>query len=68
MGAGQLSLQRPSKHAKDVAMNIRKMPTMVLTNGLGQTLAFLLQKDEGRRSGPEYIVYDMIAEWIVDEA
>lgn len=42
--------------AKDVAMNIRKMPTMVLTNGLGQTLAFLLQKDEGRRSGPEYIV------------
>ncbi|HHY63011.1 MAG TPA: type III-B CRISPR module-associated protein Cmr5 [Bacillota bacterium] len=53
--------------AKDVAMNIRKMPTMVLTNGLGQTLAFLLQKDEGRRSGPEYIVYDMIAEWVVDK-
>lgn len=59
-------MEHPTQ-AKDVAMHIKKMPAMVLANGLGQALAFLLQKDEGNRSGPEYIVYDIIAEWIVEE-
>ena len=46
-------MEHPTQ-AKDVAMHIKKMPSMVLANGLGQALAFLLQKDEGKRSGPEY--------------
>lgn len=56
-----------AKVAKDVAMYIKRTPAMVLTNGLGQTLAFLLQKAEGNRATAGYIVYDIFAKWIVDE-
>jgi CRISPR-associated protein Cmr5 len=55
-----------AKVAKDVAMYIKGMPAMVLANGLGQTLAFLLQKAGGNQTDPEYIVYDILAKWIMD--
>jgi CRISPR-associated protein Cmr5 len=38
-------------------------PTMILTNGLGQTLAFLLSK----KSGKEKQVFDIIKKWLCRE-
>ncbi len=52
--------------ANDVAMYLKGMPAMVLANGLGQSLAFMLSKAKGNEADAHYIVYDMIAEWLVD--
>jgi CRISPR-associated protein Cmr5 len=38
-------------------------PTMILTNGIGQTLAFLLSK----KTGKEKQVYDVLKEWLHQE-
>ncbi|NLG86289.1 MAG: type III-B CRISPR module-associated protein Cmr5 [Firmicutes bacterium] len=48
-----------------VAMHLRRLPAMVLTNGLGQTLAFLLADSENKKDKPSYVVYDMLAEWLI---
>jgi CRISPR-associated protein Cmr5 len=45
---------------KDTANFIVGMPTMILTNGIGQTLAFLLSK----KSGKEKQVYDILKKWL----
>lgn len=52
--------------AKDVAMHLRGMPAMVLANGLGQSLGFMLAKAKGNPKDPHYVVYDIIAEWLVE--
>jgi CRISPR-associated protein Cmr5 len=61
-----VAIREGNKDAAKIAMHIQRLPAMVLANGLGETLAFLLQKS-GNKSGPEYDVYDILAEWIVDE-
>jgi len=38
-------------------------PTMILTNGIGQTLAFLLSK----KTGKEKLVYDVLKTWLRQE-
>ncbi len=48
-----------------VAMHLRRLPAMVLTNGLGQTLAFLLADSKNNKDGPSYVVYAMLAEWLI---
>ncbi|MGI6558007.1 MAG: type III-B CRISPR module-associated protein Cmr5 [Limnochordia bacterium] len=60
------SVREGNKDAAKIAMHLQRLPAMVLTNGLGQTLAFLLQKSDNKAS-PEYDVYDVLAKWIVDE-
>lgn len=52
--------------ASRVVVYLQRLPAMVLTNGLGQTLAFLLSRSEGVTQDPAYVVFDVIAEWLVD--
>lgn len=40
---------------------VSKVPSLILTNGLGQTLAFLRSKDE---KGPERRVYEDLQGWL----
>ncbi len=49
--------------AKDTANFIVGMPTMILTNGLGQSLAFLLSKSDQKHK----VVFDIIKEWLTIE-
>ena len=37
----------------------KKLPVLIKTNGLGQTLAFIDNRDDGNRK-----LYDMISEWL----
>ena len=37
----------------------KKLPVLIKTNGLGQALAFINERDEGNKK-----LYDMIAEWL----
>jgi CRISPR-associated protein Cmr5 len=42
----------------------RGLSAMIQSNGLGQTLAFLLAKDEGKRAKPHYLLYQHVSRWV----
>ncbi|MDR2143169.1 MAG: type III-B CRISPR module-associated protein Cmr5 [Treponema sp.] len=50
---------------KETANFIVGTPTMILTNGIGQTLAFLLsKKDKDKKRGKEKMVFELIKKWL----
>jgi len=54
-----------TKHAEEYARFVRRAPSMVLTNGLLQTLAFLLAKagDEAQASSQQ--LYKDLSDWLL---
>lgn len=46
---------------------VRKLPAMILNNGLGQVLAFLLADDEGKHKEPSWQLYLQLQEWLCDK-
>ncbi len=61
----QLSQQQGK--AKEAALYIRRLPALTFGNGLGQALAFLLAKAEGKKDNPARYVYDIVSDWIIRE-
>jgi len=57
--------QKTGDVKKDLANFIVGTPTMILQNGLGQTMAFLLSKCKGANDPTEkhYFTYQAIAKW-----
>lgn len=53
-----------SKFKKEYRSIIMKLPTLILTNGLGQTLAFLKAKGKGDDRTPEEVIYKCLQEWL----
>lgn len=49
------------KISKDLSNFIVGMPTMILTNGIGQTFAFLLSKGKGKHKD----TYTIMKKWII---
>ena len=49
---------------KDYRSVVMKSPTMIITNGLGQTLAFLKSKGKNDESKPEEKLYKDIENWL----
>ncbi len=45
---------------------IKKLPAMIINNGLGQAMAFLLAKvkDKDKNNSPSWILYSDLQEWI----
>jgi CRISPR-associated protein Cmr5 len=43
---------------------VRKLPSYILTNGLGQTLAFLKAKGESKLGNEHEILYRHLADWV----
>lgn len=43
---------------------IRKLPAMVIHNGLGQSMAYLLADDEGKKQRPSWKLYESLQEWL----
>jgi CRISPR-associated protein Cmr5 len=46
------------------ASHVKKFPMLVLTNGLGQTLAFLRAKGKNDRAAEEEVLYHQISNWV----
>ncbi len=46
---------------------IKKLPAMVLNNGLGQALAYLLADDEGKKGEPSWHLYSCLQAWVVEK-
>ena len=45
---------------------VKKLPALVLTNGLGQTLAFLRAKGKDEANAPQTL-YNHLSEWVMGE-
>jgi len=43
---------------------VMKLPTLIISNGLGQTLAFLKSKGKGNENKPEEKIYQDIDGWL----
>jgi len=52
------------KFKKEYRSIVMKSPTMIITNGLGQTLAFLKSKGKNDKSKPEEKLYRDIEGWL----
>jgi CRISPR-associated protein Cmr5 len=45
---------------------VKKLPSLILTNGLGQTLAFLRAKGKGETNAPRTL-YNHLSEWVMEQ-
>lgn len=52
------------KFKKEYRSIVIKLPTLIITNGLGQTLAFLIAKGKGDEKKPEEKLYRDIQDWL----
>jgi CRISPR-associated protein Cmr5 len=52
------------KEQGNYATLIRKLPAMVIHNGLGQSLAYLLADAERHETKPSWKLYKCIEEWV----
>lgn len=52
---------------RDYLTQIKRLPAMVLSNGLGHSLAFLLAKAEKSKSSAYYILFRHIADWLTKQ-
>lgn len=56
--------KKEGKFKKEYRSTVLKLPSLILTNGLGQTLAFLKSKGKGNESNAEEKVYQDLQEWL----
>ena len=52
------------KFKKGYRSTVLELPSLILTNGLGQTLAFLKSKGKGNVNNPEEKVYQDLQGWL----
>lgn len=52
------------KSGEDYGRHVRRLPAMILNNGLGQALAFLLADDEGKNQKASWQLYDDLQSWL----
>lgn len=50
---------------KEYRSIVMKLPTLIITNGLGQTLAFLKSKGKGKENKAEEKIYQDISGWLL---
>jgi CRISPR-associated protein Cmr5 len=52
------------KFKKEYGSLVRGLPAMILSDGLAQTLAFLLAKGKDDRTKPHYVAYQHLSSWV----
>lgn len=43
---------------------VKKLPAMILNNGLGQAMAYLLADDKGEKKAPSWTLYAQLQIWL----
>jgi len=56
-----------SRWKKDYSSLARKVPMLVLTNGLGQTLAFLKAKGKNDPADEHTVLFRQLSRWVLDQ-
>lgn len=52
------------QNSEEYGRHVKKLPAMILNNGLGQALAFLLADDEGNHNKASYRLYSDLNAWL----
>lgn len=58
------------KYSKEYKAYVRKIPTYIKTNGLGETFAFVKAKkkaDKSKSGYAYYVIYEQTTKWLKDE-
>jgi CRISPR-associated protein Cmr5 len=61
------SLKADDKLRKEFSSLVRSLPAMILTDGLGQSLAFLQAKAGGKTDSAHSAVYTIVSEWVCSQ-
>ena len=56
-----------SEKASEYGQLARGLPARIQTNGLGQTLAYLLSKGKGDPGKPHQLLYQHISRWVTEQ-
>jgi len=62
-----ISEVKEKAYRKDYKSLAQKMPSYILTNGLGQTLAFLKAKGKGNRTDQHEMLYRHLSDWVMSQ-
>ncbi|MBB5149085.1 type III-B CRISPR module-associated protein Cmr5 [Ureibacillus thermosphaericus] len=60
-------VEKPNIQSSEFRSYVKRMPTMIQVNGLGQTLAFCYSKKNNKRGKAYGEVYRIVQKWIEDE-
>jgi len=58
---------KPQEFKKKYGSLARKVPMLVLTNGLGQTLAFLKAKGKNHPADEHTVLFRHLSNWVLDQ-
>jgi len=58
---------KPQEFKKKYGSLARKVPMLVLTNGLGQTLAFLKAKGKNDSADEHTVLFHHLSRWVLDQ-
>jgi CRISPR-associated protein Cmr5 len=58
---------REQTFRKEYKSLAQKLPTLILTNGLGQTLAFLRAKGKGNSGNEHGALYSHLSQWVMKQ-
>ncbi len=65
------ALQRGEKESKNAAKEFASfmagLPVMILQNGLGHTLCFLLAKDQNKRNTKHWFAFEAVVGWLAKD-
>ncbi|HXH09564.1 MAG TPA: type III-B CRISPR module-associated protein Cmr5 [Alphaproteobacteria bacterium] len=64
---GCVSTVKSQAYQKEYKSLAQKMPSYILTNGLGQTLAFLKAKGKGNRADEHEVLYGHLSAWVMSQ-
>jgi CRISPR-associated protein Cmr5 len=56
--------EKKGNGGEDYGRHVRKLPAMILNNGLGQVLASLLADDEGKEQEASWQLYQDLQSWL----
>ncbi len=60
-------VKKDARIKKEFSTVAKKLPSLIMTNGLGQTLAFLLAKAEGKQNNHHRQVYQAVSNWVIPQ-
>jgi len=61
------AIEKLKDKSKDYKSHVKKIPSMILSNGLGQTLAFIKAKSNSKSGDAYKLIYEQLTNYIKSE-
>ncbi len=60
----KIGSELPKEKAKEYKSNVKKLPMLIKTNGLGAALAFFFSKGKDNEKSPHILILSQIHDWL----